>query len=337
LALFCGSFTDPEGKERKIIAGVEPLRLLPHSVYKCDSRFHTELLHAQLTDDSRWGFIVIDGASASFHLLVGDSKETIYKKEVQLPKKHGRGGQSQNRFARIRVEKRDWYTTEIAEAANSHFIDLETNKVNVKALIVSGSASLKLDVIKKLDPRVSRAILKTYDVQYGGEAGFAQTLILCEEDLVNCRYTFERALLGKFFEAISDDQGLYSFCPSDTIYALEAGAVETIIVCSDLSITRYEMKNTSTGATKITFNLPDGEMEEQGKEWEVKSKEPLLDWLLENYKDFGSELQVVSGNSTLGAQFSQGFGGIGAVLRYTLEMPTQDGDGQDSSESSYEY
>jgi len=336
LALFCGAFTDQDGKERKIMADVEPLRLLPHSVYKCDSRFHTEILHAQLANDERYGFMVVDGSCASFHLVIGDSRETIFKKEVQLPKKHGRGGQSQNRFARQRVEKRDWYTTDIASLATQHFIDPETNKVNVKGLIVSGSASLKQDVIKKLDPRVARAILKTYDVQYSGEAGFAQTLVLCEADLVDCRYTFERALLGKFFEAISADEGLYSFSSFETIYALEAGAVETLILCGDLCVTRYELFQASTGATKVTYNKPSQETTGDPSEWELKYSESLLDWILEHYKEFGSDLQVVSGTSTLGVQFSQGFGGIGAILRYKVESPVDVAEVSEE-ESSYEY
>lgn len=335
LALFCGCFIDQEGKERKIIADIEPLRLLPHSVYKCDSRFHTEILRAQLSDDSRYGFIIIDGSCASFHLLIGDTRETIFKKEVQLPPKHGRGGQSQNRFARLRVEKRDWYTSEIAEVAIKHFIDLDTNKVNVKGLIVAGSASIKVDLIKKLDPRISRAILKTYDIQYNGEAGFSQTLILCEEELSNCRYTFERVLLGKFFAAISSNEGLYCISAVDSIYALEAGAVETLIVCGDLEVTRYQLLHTATGAKKIMYHLPATET----PEWEVTSSELLLDWILEHYKEFGSELQVVTATSTLGAQFSQGFGGIGAILRYKLEVPNSEAEeqGEGSEEYDYEY
>lgn len=315
------------------MVAVEPLRLLTHSVYKCDNHFHTELLRSQLTDDSRYGFIVIDGSCTSMHLLVGDTRETIFKKEVQLPKKHGRGGQSQNRFARLRTEKRDWYTSEMAEVATHQFIDKETNKVNVRGIILSGSAGLKLDLMKKLDPRIGRAILKTYDVQYSGEAGFAQTLVLCEGDLQNCRYTFERALLARFFDAIAGDEGLYSISPLDTIYALEAGAVETLIVCGELDIVRYEIEQVNSGTTKVVYQLPT--CGNEAGEWEVKHSELLLDWLLEHYKEFGSELQVVSGNSTLGAQFSHGFGGIGALLRYKVDMPQDQV--QDEELSDYEY
>ena len=41
----------------------------------------------------------------------------LQKITVELPKKHGRGGQSANRFARLREEKRDHYVKKVSELA----------------------------------------------------------------------------------------------------------------------------------------------------------------------------------------------------------------------------
>jgi len=349
LALFCGVFIDQEGKEHKIVADIQPLRPLPHSLYQCDSRFHTESLRAQLVDDTCYGFIVIDGSCASFHLLTGDTKQTIFKKDVQLPKKHGRGGQSQNRFARIRMEKRDWYTTDIAELATKYFINPETNKVNVKHLVVSGSANLKNEMLKKLDPRVQKAVVRTYDVQYSGEAGFQQTLVLCEDELLNCRYVFEKTLVAKFFKTLTDDLRMSTYGIDQVIYALEAGAVETLIVWTELPIIRYELSNSlvpNPENTKIIFALPSSvgsilqrvnETTDTAHQWELVSKTPLLDWLLESYQDFGSDLQVISGNSSLASQFVEAFSGVAALLRYPVDIPTCLDEMADSEEGEYSF
>lgn len=37
----------------------------------------------------------------------------------------------------------------------------------------------------------------------------------------------------------------------------------------------------------------------------------LLEWLANNYKDFGAALEIVTDRSQEGAQFVRGFGGIG--------------------------
>ena len=42
----------------------------------------------------------------------------------------------------------------------------------------------------------------------------------------------------------------------------------------------------------------------------------LLDWLVDNYKTFGTALEIVSDKSQEGSQFVQGFGGIGGQLKF---------------------
>jgi len=57
---------------------------------------------------------------------------------VDLPKKHGRGGQSALRFARLRLEKRQNYVRKIAELTIQHFITHD--RPNVNGLIMAGPA-----------------------------------------------------------------------------------------------------------------------------------------------------------------------------------------------------
>ena len=44
---------------------------------------------------------------------------------------------------------------------------------------------------------------------------------------------------------------------------------------------------------------------------EIKEKILLLDWLVENYKKFGAEIQIATDISHEGSQLCRGFGGIG--------------------------
>ena len=60
---------------------------------------------------------------------------------VQLPKKHGRGGQSAVRFARLREEKRHLYIVKCCELAKQHFIS--NDAPNIRGIVVAGSADLK--------------------------------------------------------------------------------------------------------------------------------------------------------------------------------------------------
>ena len=157
LALFCGMVIDPEGKEKMWSEVIEPPKPLTRGLYMCDSRFHTNLLEDMLHDAPLYGFIVIDGNGCLFATIQGDQKNIIGKFSVDLPKKHGRGGQSAQRFGRIRLEKRQAYLKKCCEMAVTHFIT--DDKCNVKGLIMAGSAEFKDVISWGAGPRASQYLI----------------------------------------------------------------------------------------------------------------------------------------------------------------------------------
>ena len=150
------------------------LTISPRSLYLCDNKFHTEALSELLESDQRFGFIVMDGNGSLFGTLAGNTREIIHKFTVDLPKKHGRGGQSALRFSRLRDEKRHNYVRKVAELAVQHFIT--NDKVNVAGIVLAGSADFKTELSQSdmLDQRLAAKIIKVVDVSYGGENGFNQ-------------------------------------------------------------------------------------------------------------------------------------------------------------------
>jgi hypothetical protein len=116
----------------------------------------------------------MDGNGTLFGTLAGNTREVIHKFTVDLPKKHGRGGQSALRFSRLRDEKRHNYVRKVAELAVQHFITAD--KVNVTGLILAGSADFKTELSQSdmFDQRLVAKVIKVVDVSYGGENGFNQ-------------------------------------------------------------------------------------------------------------------------------------------------------------------
>jgi len=280
-----------------------------------------------------------DGQGTSFHTLTGRSSQTLYKWEnVTLPKKHGRGGQSKQRFERIREQKRGWYLSKVAEMAVLHFINSSTNLPTVAGIVIGGCADLKQELVAHLDPRLSKIVVAVVDVQYGGDAGFNQAVKSSEEMLSDMKFVRERKAISRFFETIAQDR-LYCIGVDDTMFALESGTVETLLVWDQLVHVRHELKSTVTGAKKMVYSLPDKIIEEACGEWELVSSEPLLDWILD-HRDFGAALEFVSDQSSVGNQFVTGFGGFGAFLRFEIPLPSQTdeehGEGSDDEEN-YEY
>ncbi|KAF2484481.1 eukaryotic peptide chain release factor subunit 1 [Neohortaea acidophila] len=326
LVVYCGEIITAEGKERKINIDFEPFKPINTSLYLCDNKFHTEALSELLESDQKFGFIIMDGNGALFGTLSGNTRDVVHKFSVDLPKKHGRGGQSALRFARLREEKRHNYVRKVAELAVQNFIT--NDKVNVVGLILAGSADFKNDLNQSdmFDGRLQNKVIKVVDVSYGGENGFNQAIELSSETLSNVKFIQEKKLINRYFDEISQDSGKVCYGIDDTLKALDAGAAETLIVFEDLEMTRWELK-TSAGSSVILHTTKAQEADrslfmdkETGQEMDVINQQPFLEWLAESHRDFGALLEFVSDRSSEGNQFVRGFGGIGAILRYKLNF-----------------
>ncbi|EJS44755.1 sup45p [Saccharomyces arboricola H-6] len=325
LVLYCGDIITEDGKEKKVTFDIEPYKPINTSLYLCDNKFHTEVLSELLQADDKFGFIVMDGQGTLFGSVSGNTRTVLHKFTVDLPKKHGRGGQSALRFARLREEKRHNYVRKVAEVAVQNFIT--NDKVNVKGLILAGSADFKTDLAKSelFDPRLACKVISIVDVSYGGENGFNQAIELSAEALANVKYVQEKKLLEAYFDEISQDTGKFCYGIDDTLKALDLGAVDKLIVFENLETIRYTFKDAEDDEV-IKFAEPEAKDKSYaidkatGQEMDVVSEEPLIEWLAANYKNFGATLEFITDKSSEGAQFVTGFGGIGAMLRYKVNF-----------------
>jgi len=335
LVVYCGTIITDEGKEKKVNIDFEPFKPINTSLYLCDNKFHTEALQELLTDDNKFGFIIMDGNGALFGTLQGNTRNVMHKFTVDLPKKHGRGGQSAVRFARLREEKRHNYVRKVAETAVQMYITQD--KVNCAGLILAGSADFKTNLSQSdmFDQRLQAKVLQLVDISYGGENGFNQAIELAGECLSNVKFVQEKKLLAKYFDEITRNDGIdagkFCFGIVDTMNALESGACETLIVWENLDFNRYIFRKHDSDEDIIKYLDPRSERDrtnfidpDTGLDLEVVENNPLLEYLANNYKNFGANLEIVTDRSQEGAQFVRGFGGIGGLLRYAINFQNFD-------------
>ena len=328
LVIYCGTVITEDGKERKVNIDFEPFRSINTSLYLCDNKFHTEDLNDLLMDDEAFGFIVMDGNGCLYGTVQGSNKEILHKFSVDLPKKHGRGGQSALRFARLRLEKRHNYVRKVAEMATQLFVT-DGCKPNVQGIVLAGSADFKTELMRSdlFDPRLAKIVIKMIDVSYGGENGFNQAIELAADALANVKLMKEKKLLQKYMDEISQDTGKYCFMTEDTLKALDLGAVEDLIVWDNLEVQRYVLRNQATSEETVLHLTKEQEQQdsffrdpETGTELETIEKEAFVEWLANNYKNFGCNLEFVTDRSSEGTQFVKGFGGIGGILRWRVDF-----------------
>ena len=279
-------------------------------------------------DDEAFGFIVMDGNGCLYGTVQGSNREILHKFSVDLPKKHGRGGQSALRFARLRLEKRHNYVRKVAEMATQLYVP-DGQRPNVQGIVLAGSADFKSELMRSdlFDPRLAKIVLKLVDVSYGGEQGFNQAIEMAADTLANVKLMKEKKLLQKYMDEISQDTGKYCFGVEDTFKALDLGAVEDLIIWDNLDTNRYLLRNQTSGEESVVHLLPTQEGDDShfrdkqtGNELETVEKEPLVEWFANNYKQFGCNLEFVTDRSGEGTQFVKGFGGIGGILRWKVDF-----------------
>ena len=320
----------PQGGEKMIKIDLEPFKPINTSLYRCDNIFHTNELKYLLQDNDKFGFLIMDGNGSLFGTLQGSTKVIINKFTVDLPKKHSKGGQSSNRFARLRTEKRRNYLRKVAEDLTKSFI---TNNIpNVKGLILAGSAEFKNDLQKSdlFDPRLAPLVLKIVDISYGGEVGFNQAIQLSQDSLKNVKFVHEKKVLERFYVEIAKDSGKYVFGLKETMEAFENGMVDVLIIWENIDFIRltlkdnngeiiYEIIADNSKAIGLKFRPENCDIE-----YEIVERIPLSEWLLNNYKNYVNHLEIVTDKTSEGNQFVKGFNGIGGISRYKLDLNYED-------------
>jgi len=99
-------------------------------------------------------------------------------------------------------------------------------------------------------------------------------------------------------------------------------------VWENLEITRYQFKNPAgAGPDVVKFLTKETEKNTEnfkddttGNDLEIVEAISLVEWFANNYKRFGANLEFVTNRSQEGSQFCRGFGGIGGILRYKVDL-----------------
>ena len=125
----------------------EPPKKIGQNFYMCDKRFHLDPILEMYKEGTTFGIVFITGKMYLFYKIIKtgehyDSKK-IYSSTVRLPKKQKKGGQSAQRFCRIRNNEEAAYIKKVSERVIEYFVDLETGKATVKKIIFAGPSSKK--------------------------------------------------------------------------------------------------------------------------------------------------------------------------------------------------
>ncbi|PSP15557.1 peptide chain release factor 1, partial [Halobacteriales archaeon QH_10_67_13] len=248
----------------------------------------------------------------------GKRVEPVKSATSLVPGKQRKGGQSAQRFARLRLEAIDNFYQEVAGMANDLFVP---ERHELDGVLVGGPSPTKDEFLdgEYLHHELQDSVLGKFDVAYTDESGLYDLVDAASEVLAEQEILEDKAVMEEFFEALHDgDLATYGFGP--TRQNLVMGSVDRLLISEDLrkEAIRYECEN---GHEEYEMAEPDAAPEHVcsrcGEPAESVDHEDAIDHLMEIADQRGTETVFVSTDFEKGEQLLTAFGGVAGLLRYS--------------------
>jgi len=309
-------FVGMVGEPPKLVAEViEPPMPINIYLYRCDSQFYLEPLEKLIEEKDVYGLLLIDRRECTIGFLTGSRIEMAAYLTSRVPGKHKKGGQSQRRFERLtEIAAHEWFV-KAGEKASKLFLEKE----NLKGILVGGPGATKREFVNGnyLDYRIKKKIIGIYDTGYTDEFGLREIVNAAANDLEELDVIKDRRMMQRFLNEVRKDSGLAIYGEDEVKKALEAGAVEVVLISDALE--KYKVKarckNCGYEVKEIVENL-DMKCPKCNIPMEILEKKDIVEEYAELAENSGAEIEIIGRESEEGEILYKAFGGIAAILRY---------------------
>jgi peptide chain release factor subunit 1 len=322
MVLFSGAVDTGGGRSDMVTRVLEsPPDPVESFRYHCDSAFLTDPLEHMLADKGLYGLIVLDRREANVGWLKGKRVEPVKSASSLVPGKQRKGGQSAQRFARLRLEAIDNFYQEVAEMANELFV---AKRHDLDGILIGGPSPTKEEFADGdyLHHELDDKVLGLFDVAYTDESGLYDLVDAGEEALADAEVMKDKREMEEFFENLHSG-GLATYGFEQTRKNLNMGAVDRLLISEDLrkDVITYECPSGHTDRELVPSrkDTPDHTCSECGESVpaEEGDREDVIDHLIELAEQRGTETKFISTDFEKGEQLYDAFGGIAGILRYS--------------------
>ncbi len=323
MVLFSGAVDSGGGQTEMVTKVLEgPPQPIESFRYHCDSDFLTEPLEEMLEDKGLYGLIVLDRREANVGWLKGKRIEPVKSASSLVPGKQRKGGQSAQRFARLRLEAIDNFYQEVAGMANDLFVP---KRHDLDGVLVGGPSPTKDEFLDGdyLHHELQDKVLGKFDVAYTDESGLKDLVDAAQDVLADAEVMEDKRQMEQFFEELhAGDLATYGF--EQTRTNLMMGSVDRLLISEDLrkDVVIYdcpECGNTDRELLDRRKATPSHTCSECGTEIDAgeAEREDAIDHLIEIAEQRGTETKFISTDFEKGEQLYNAFGGIAGILRYS--------------------
>jgi peptide chain release factor subunit 1 len=318
IVIFSGAVDSGGGQTEMVTKVLEsPPDPIQSFRYHCDSDFLTEPLAGMLTDKGLFGLIVLDRREANVGWLKGKRVEPVKSASSLVPGKQRKGGQSAQRFARLRLEAIDNFYQEVAEMADDLFVP---KRHDLDGILVGGPSPTKDEFLDGdyLHHELRDLVVGKFDVAYTDESGLYDLVDAAQDVLADQEVMKDKAEMEEFFENLhTGDLATYGF--EQTRRNLVMGSVDRLLISEDLreDVVVYDCDGQEEFEVVDRRRATPDHQCDGGGEAEVKEREDVIEHLMNIAEQRGTETKFISTDFEKGEQLYDAFGGIAGILRYS--------------------
>ncbi|MFB6242145.1 MAG: peptide chain release factor aRF-1 [Candidatus Nanosalina sp.] len=322
VAFFAGNVSDTEGRPDIKIWEVIPPEPIESRHYRCDKEFVLEPLKQMIVDDTVYGLIVLDKSEAAIGYLQGSSVKTAYTLESNVPGKTRAGGQSAQRFARMRKQMLKTFLGDVAEKAKNAFMQ-KARDDDLLGIVIGGPGFVKDKLIDDdyLHQELQDKVITTKSTSHAGEAGLSELVQKAEDELKDSEAVREKQYVNRFLENLKEENGKSEYGIEPVEEALKMGAVDTLLISADLEMYRAEYECPQGHGKEIWEEEPEIEdsieCDECNEDMDLEEMSHIVDALGEKAEEMSTELEIISSEHEEGQRLLN-MGGAAAILRYRI-------------------
>ncbi len=279
LAIFSGNVSDRDNIQDFQVFWIEPPEPVNLKLYRCDQKFIVDPLEELAANETVYGLVAIDKSEATVGLLIGSTIKVVRSLNSTVPGKFKTGGQSAQRFERIREGAAIEFYKRVADVLIQEF----TYMKELKGIIVGGPGTTKQNFVdgNYINEQIKAKILGIKDVTYTNAFGLKELSDAAEDILAESEVGEERKIQGEFLRTLGTKPDFATYGVKGITEALNMGAVDKLVLIESM--------------------VTDKQLEEFSE-------------LCDNSR---SELHLVTDKTPEGVQL-KGLGGMGAILRYPV-------------------
>ncbi len=315
IAVFAGNISKNAGESDIKLFYIIPPDPITIQLYRCDSTFFLEPLLAFTKPKEAYGLVAIDGKEATIALLEGKNVRIVRRVHSTAPSKTHKGGQSARRYQRLVEEGKEEYYKRVGEAIDESFMGID----NFKGLIIGGPGPVKDYFIEGNYFNYQLKVLGKVDTGYSDDYGIQEMMQKIGDIIAQQEAIREKRIVGEFLEKVVKGNGA-TYGINQVLEALQEGRVDKLLISEELYLHRITYYCPNCDKREVKYILKPEQKEKItckcGGEPQIEKDEDVIPELEDLAESTGAEIEFISTETTEGAQFYNGFLGIGAILRF---------------------